>query len=216
MYSPFYSPHSSVMGSQTRRLRRYCFNPVSQSVSGLSHGAVFIPILVRLDWSEWIPLVSPIADYKRCISRDPGLYHVKIVGQDALAYVGQTGRDLRERTRALAAHVGRPADDPPPSHYRLSFPCPFPGQQGHLPAPAEPRPHHPRHALGMLRRGGFEDGNDYGTIYAGRGGRSLPEDWRERRGKEREREDRNRNTICQTRSSECIPTLIPVTEISSL
>ena len=71
------------------------------------------PSWCDLEWSEWIALAAPLDEYQRCISRDPGFYRVRIVGSQALAYVGQTGRNLRERTRALASHVGRPADDPP-------------------------------------------------------------------------------------------------------
>ena len=66
-----------------------------------------------LEWSDWIPLDGSLGDYQRCITTQPGLYRVRIVGREALAYVGQTGRDLRERTRALASHAGRPANDPP-------------------------------------------------------------------------------------------------------
>ncbi len=71
------------------------------------------PSLCGLEWSEWIALDAPLADYQRCITRDPGFYRVRIVGRDALAYVGQTGRNLHERTRALASNTGRPSDDPP-------------------------------------------------------------------------------------------------------
>ena len=71
------------------------------------------PSWCGLEWSEWIALDAPLAEYQRCITRDPGFYRVRIVGRDALAYVGQTGRDLRQRTRALASHAGRSADEPP-------------------------------------------------------------------------------------------------------
>ena len=71
------------------------------------------PSWCGLEWSEWISLAASITEYKRYITRTPGFYRVRIMGRETLAYVGQTGRDLRERTRALASHAGRPTDDPP-------------------------------------------------------------------------------------------------------
>ncbi len=70
------------------------------------------PSWCGLEWSEWIALDAPLAEYQQEIPRDPGFYRVRIVGRDALTYVGQTGRDLRERTRALASHAGSSADEP--------------------------------------------------------------------------------------------------------
>ncbi len=66
-----------------------------------------------LAWSDWLPLHAARSEFQRLIPRDPGLYRVRVIDANVLAYVGQTGRDLRERSRALARHTTRSADDPP-------------------------------------------------------------------------------------------------------
>ena len=71
------------------------------------------PSWCGLEWSEWIALDAPLAEYQQEITRDPGFYRVRIVGRDALAYIGETGLNLRQRTRALALNAGHSADDPP-------------------------------------------------------------------------------------------------------
>ena len=67
----------------------------------------------NLSWSPWLPLSADSAAYRTHISSEPGLYRVRVNQLDALAYIGQTGRDLRERTRSLARQVHRPRDNPP-------------------------------------------------------------------------------------------------------
>ncbi|MEO2019292.1 MAG: hypothetical protein ABGZ53_33580 [Fuerstiella sp.] len=54
----------------------------------------------RLSWSEWIPLDAPLSEYQRVISSRGGLYRVRGSGVPELVYIGQTGRNLRERTRS--------------------------------------------------------------------------------------------------------------------
>ncbi|MFT7670609.1 MAG: hypothetical protein ACI8X5_003320 [Planctomycetota bacterium] len=66
-----------------------------------------------LRWSLWIPLNSSAAEYRASVSPDPGFYKIRAVGDSRLAYIGQTGRNLRERTRALARGVNRGLDHPP-------------------------------------------------------------------------------------------------------
>ncbi|MFT5051625.1 MAG: hypothetical protein ACI8QZ_003044 [Chlamydiales bacterium] len=66
-----------------------------------------------LTWSNWLPLDAGIREYQRVIRRDAGFYRVRIPGLEELVYVGQTGRNLRERVRALARGVYRGDDDPP-------------------------------------------------------------------------------------------------------
>ena len=68
-----------------------------------------------LTWTRWVPLDAPA----RAVSAIPtgaGIYRVRIVGiNERLAYIGQTGRNLRERTRALGLHTHRaqaPFNDP--------------------------------------------------------------------------------------------------------
>jgi hypothetical protein len=70
-------------------------------------------VSVDLSWSSWMPLESSNADYRSSIPAIPGLYRVRVLGTDRLAYIGQTGRSLRERTRGLARNVFRLASDPP-------------------------------------------------------------------------------------------------------
>jgi hypothetical protein len=67
----------------------------------------------RLSWSEWIPLDAPVREYQRVISSHGGLYRVRGSGIRELVYIGQTGRNLRERTRSLASGVRRDRIDPP-------------------------------------------------------------------------------------------------------
>ncbi len=50
-----------------------------------------------LSWSPFIPFGADLSG----VSRQGGLYRVRVAGADLLAYVGQTGRDLMERLRAL-------------------------------------------------------------------------------------------------------------------
>lgn len=70
--------------------------------------------LTNLEWSPWIPLESGIDQYRASIPAQPGLYRVRPTSRPSLlAYIGQTGRSIRERTRELARQVNRPPDDPP-------------------------------------------------------------------------------------------------------
>ena len=66
-----------------------------------------------LPWSPWIALEAPIATYKNYITTEPGLYRVRVTGCHRLAYLGETGRGLRQRTRALAGHTYRGREHPP-------------------------------------------------------------------------------------------------------
>ena len=63
-------------------------------------------------WSTWIPLGAPASAF-RILPAIAGFYRVRAVNRSGLVYVGQTGRSLRERTRALAVHAYRSADSPP-------------------------------------------------------------------------------------------------------
>lgn len=58
----------------------------------------------NLNWSEWIPLHGGAPDYKE-IPTTGGVYRVRAVGTEPLIYIGQTGRNLRERLRALRKGV---------------------------------------------------------------------------------------------------------------
>ncbi len=52
----------------------------------------------NLDWSPWMPLDAELELYREHISREPGFYRVRTLKQEGLFYIGQTGRNLRERT----------------------------------------------------------------------------------------------------------------------
>ncbi|WP_185903316.1 GIY-YIG nuclease family protein [Halonotius terrestris] len=54
-----------------------------------------------LAWSPWRSL-DPAAGELTAITTEPGLYRVRHHNREGLTYIGQTGRDLRERLRALA------------------------------------------------------------------------------------------------------------------
>lgn len=58
----------------------------------------------NLNWSEWIPLYGDASDYQK-IPTTGGVYRVRAVGTESLIYIGQTGRNLRERLRALRKGV---------------------------------------------------------------------------------------------------------------
>jgi hypothetical protein len=52
------------------------------------------------DWTAFVPFGSDRA-LMRTLPTDPGLYRVRVAGRDQLAYVGQTGLNLRTRVAAL-------------------------------------------------------------------------------------------------------------------
>jgi hypothetical protein len=53
------------------------------------------------DWSPWLSL-NPAKGKLSQISTNPGIYRVRHIERDGLTYIGQTGRSLRGRLRALA------------------------------------------------------------------------------------------------------------------
>src|SRR5262249_7264188 len=74
----------------------------------------FAPNWCGLLWTGVLPL--PIrARSGRLIPPAAGVYRVRVVGRDELAYIGQTGRDLNERLRGLGSglHAAEmPFNDP--------------------------------------------------------------------------------------------------------
>lgn len=54
-----------------------------------------------LNWSSWVSFASSSQDFRQ-FAVSQGLYRVRIESQETLAYIGQTGRSLRERVRTLA------------------------------------------------------------------------------------------------------------------
>ena len=70
--------------------------------------------MIQLIWSPWIRLEADLQTYKDHVPRAAGFYKVRTIAQQSLVYIGQTGRSLRQRTRAeLAKHVMRPIESPP-------------------------------------------------------------------------------------------------------
>ena len=59
-----------------------------------------------LQWTPWIPFTSPDIE---TLPTGPGVYRIKAIGIDELFYIGQTGRNLRERLTALIRNT---LDDP--------------------------------------------------------------------------------------------------------
>ncbi len=59
----------------------------------------------NLIWSNWLPLCGQQDVYRQIPTKLSGLYRIRARGRDGLIYIGQTGRCVRERLRALRAGV---------------------------------------------------------------------------------------------------------------
>ena len=60
-----------------------------------------------LPWTPWVPLAASAADF-RLLPATSGVYRIRAAGAGHLAYIGQTGRNLRERLRQRARNVHAP------------------------------------------------------------------------------------------------------------
>lgn len=90
------------MNLQTVRvipLQVQLFDLVKWLIAILKTGANF---LGRLGY-----LLMPRKDIPVSNTTEPGLYRVRALDHQKLVYIGQTGRNLRERTRALSLHTYR-------------------------------------------------------------------------------------------------------------
>src|SRR5690242_12854015 len=58
-----------------------------------------------LEWSPWIQFDGPRARFRAFLPSSAGVYRIRPVGLLLLAYLGQTGRNLRERLLALRDHA---------------------------------------------------------------------------------------------------------------
>jgi len=67
----------------------------------MSEPRFLTPTWGGLRWSPWVALGEPAAAF-HALPWGPGVYRVRVEGCPELAYVGQTGRGLRERLRTLA------------------------------------------------------------------------------------------------------------------
>jgi hypothetical protein len=67
----------------------------------------------NLNWSDWVPFDG--GNFSG-LHNGPGLYRIRISDQPTLAYIGQTGRDLRQRLGDLRRNtmaLVMPFNDPP-------------------------------------------------------------------------------------------------------
>ncbi|GHO56082.1 hypothetical protein KSB_45570 [Ktedonobacter robiniae] len=66
-----------------------------------------------LSWSSWQPFSDPLTF--RQLPAMPGVYRIRAIGIEELFYIGETGRDLRERLGGLRRNTMRtemPFNDP--------------------------------------------------------------------------------------------------------
>ena len=71
--------------------------------------------LNTLTWSDWYPLDGGTEVYRNVPTKQAGLYRIRTSQFNSLIYIGQTGRCLRERVRALRKGVyseDMPYNDP--------------------------------------------------------------------------------------------------------
>ena len=67
-----------------------------------------------LDWTPWLPFDADRKDFRQ-FDRVAGVYRIRVRGTDTFAYIGQTGRSLRERLQVLTAKTlqkAMPYNDP--------------------------------------------------------------------------------------------------------
>jgi hypothetical protein len=55
-------------------------------------------------WTDWISLDTPHEVFRQ-ITTEPGVYRIRAIGLDILVYIGQTGRNLRERLNDLRRNI---------------------------------------------------------------------------------------------------------------
>jgi len=79
-----------------------------------------------VDWSNWGTL-DPTGDHLSTFSTDEGLYRVRHPARAGLEYIGETGRNLRGRVRALAR--GAFANEMPYRDPHTAAPCLWAVQQ---------------------------------------------------------------------------------------
>jgi hypothetical protein len=70
-------------------------------------------LIQNLSWSPWVPFTASAKCFRKVLVGGSGIYRVRVIGTSHLAYIGQTGRDLVERTRVLTLNTLRTADQPP-------------------------------------------------------------------------------------------------------
>jgi hypothetical protein len=76
--------------------------------------AFLAPNWCDLSWSEWVTFDAAAYDFQQ-LPAAPGMYRVMALNSGAMAYIGQTGRPLRERLGALRVNTMKsqmPWNDP--------------------------------------------------------------------------------------------------------
>ena len=74
-----------------------------------------------LNWTPFVKFDAEIKEFRQH-STSPGVYRVRVSGRNELAYIGQTGRDLRARLQALKSNTfarEMPFNDPHTAACRL-------------------------------------------------------------------------------------------------
>jgi len=74
-----------------------CFSMRQRNEAGYQTRAIE---MIALSWSKWIPLDADLSAYQENVANAPGFYRVRAAKEHWLVYIGQTGRSLRQRTRA--------------------------------------------------------------------------------------------------------------------
>jgi hypothetical protein len=64
------------------------------------------PTWCNLHWSTWVPFEARLAEF-RAIPTGAGVYRVRVKGEPILAYIGQTGRNLRQRFHGLHTAIAK-------------------------------------------------------------------------------------------------------------
>ena len=88
-----------------------CPDPEQPAVPDLEAIDHFFDNWCNLTWTEWIPFSATKQVWTR-IPREPGLYRIRPVGKEYLAYIGETKRTLRERLHTLRIELAKSAQMP--------------------------------------------------------------------------------------------------------
>ncbi len=88
----------------------------------------YAPDWLGVEWTDWGPL-NPKKGHLSKFPRDEGLYRVRHVDRSGLEYIGETGRNLQGRVRALAR--GAFADEMPFRDPHTAAPCLWAIQEEH-------------------------------------------------------------------------------------
>ena len=71
-----------------------------QNPADLNDREYFSEIWCSLSWTPWVPFTADKEEF-RTISKEPGLYRIRLTGKDFLMYIGETRRTLHQRLNEL-------------------------------------------------------------------------------------------------------------------